>query len=477
MNGSLSVTVSNAAVTNANFGIEQPPTANNNTAPSQANPGRTVNAPVPATIFTAADPAGGMVTSIRITAFPSNVTSITINGILYTSLTFPVGGVTVPTNAAGNPTQPILVDPIDGNVTVGIPYVAIDNAGVASAPATASIPFGGASISGNVFNDLNGLTDSTVNGAPTNAGGPLYANLLNSSGIVLQTVLIPPGGNYSFAGLATGSYTVQISTNQGTPTNPAPATALPAGWINTGENIGTGAGSDGTVNGQLPVTISSLPVTNANFGIEQPPTANNNTAPTQVNPGGINQLTVPPATFTGSDPSGGTVTSIRITAFPAGVATLFINNIPYTQATFPVGGVTVPANTAGNPTQSITFDPLDGPRTINIPYVTIDNAGVASLPATATVPVTAGTTAGDATITGRVLDDEGRGAARTIVFVDGPGGTVKTAVTNQFGYYRLVGLDVNELYLVRVTNKRFTYQPRTVQLTDDFVGLDFVPEQ
>ena len=33
-------------------------------------------------------------------------------------LTFPVGGVTVPTNSSGNPTQPILVDPFDGPRTI-----------------------------------------------------------------------------------------------------------------------------------------------------------------------------------------------------------------------------------------------------------------------------------------------------------------------------------------------------------------------
>ena len=52
------------------------------------------------------------------------------------------GGVTVPTNANGNPTQAILVDPVNGAVTVVIQYVAIDQAGVESATtATASVPF------------------------------------------------------------------------------------------------------------------------------------------------------------------------------------------------------------------------------------------------------------------------------------------------------------------------------------------------
>lgn len=474
VNGSLPVTVSNAAVTNANLGIEQPPTANNNTAAIRTNPGGTNNATVPATTFTATDPAGGTVTSIRITGFPTNATSITINGTTYTSATFPVGGVTVPTNVAGNPTQPILVDPIDGTTTVAIPYVAIDNAGVASAPATASVPFGGSSISGNVFNDLNGLTDSTVNGTGTNAGGPLYANLI-SGGVVVQSVLIPSGGAYTFPGVAPGSFTVQLSTNQGAVGSPAPATALPTGWVNTGENVGAAAGNDGTVNGLLPVTVAATPVTNANFGIEQPPTANNNTAPTQPNPGGTTTLAVPPGTFTATDPSGGTVSSIRITAFPNGVASIVINGVVYTSASFPPGGVVIPTNAAGNPLQPIRIDPLDGPRTVNIPYVAIDNAGVSSPPATATLPVTAGVTAGDATIMGRVLGNDGRGAFRSIVYISDAAGNVRSTMTNPFGYYRFAELEVGQVYVISVSNKRFQYEPRAVNLTDDFADLDFVP--
>ena len=65
----------------------------------------------------------------------------------------------------------ILVDPtLDGATTVAIPYVAIDNAGVESTPTTtASIPFVPVAVSGTVFNDTNGATDSTVNGIGTNA--------------------------------------------------------------------------------------------------------------------------------------------------------------------------------------------------------------------------------------------------------------------------------------------------------------------
>ena len=337
----------------------------------------------------------------------------------------------------------------------------------------ASVP-----LSGTVFNDTTALTDSTVNGTGNGSpsGVPLFANLLDSNGNIVSSVPVLANGTYTFPNVVPGTYTVQISSTQGVESSLAPAIVLPTGWVSTGENLGAGAGNDGTVNGILPVTVGAVAITNANFGIEQRPTANNNTAATQVNPGGTTNLTVPPGTFTASDPAGGTVTAIRITAFPSAVFSITINGIQYTAATFPPGGVTVPTNAAGNPTQPILVDPFDGPRTVNIPYVAIDNAGVESLaPATATLPVSAGTTAGDAEISGRVLNHQGRGSAHTQISISDQNENVRTALTNPFGYYRFADLQVGQLYVIYVRHKRLSYQPRTVSLTDDFAGLDFTP--
>jgi hypothetical protein len=134
--------------------------------------------------------------------------SITINGILYTS-GFPI---TVPTNVYGEPTQPILVDPINGAVVVGISYSAIDNAGKES-PATglANVPFGTVGISGTVFNDVNGLTDNTVNGTGLGnpSSTPLYANLLDGSNNVVATTTVNPNGTYTFPQANPGTYSIQ----------------------------------------------------------------------------------------------------------------------------------------------------------------------------------------------------------------------------------------------------------------------------
>jgi hypothetical protein len=95
---------------------------------------------------------------------------------------------------------------------------------------------------------------------------------LNTGGNVLNSVAVNNDGTFMFGNVASlTSYTIQISTTQGTKGQAAPATALPTNWLNTGENLGNGTGSDGLVNSRLAVTMASANINNANFAIEQAP--------------------------------------------------------------------------------------------------------------------------------------------------------------------------------------------------------------
>jgi Secretion system C-terminal sorting domain len=179
--------------------------------------------------------------------------------------------------------------------------------------------------------------------------------------------------------------------------SPAPAVTLPAGWVGTGEDCCDNSGSDGTVNGILNLGTVTANITNANFGIERLPESNNFTAAGQNNPGGTNTVTLPAAYFGGSDPDGGIVTAIRITAFPTNATSITINGVLYTtlaaiQLAYPNG---IPTNVSGQPTIPIAIDPVDGLVTVNIPYVTIDNAGLedptpgsVAIPFITTLPIT-----------------------------------------------------------------------------------------
>ncbi len=349
-------------VTGKDFGIEQPPTANAVNAASQLNPGGTTQVTV--ATLSGTDPEDPTVTTFMIKTLP-------VNGTLYYNSVAVTLGQTIP-----NYNSTLLkVDPIDGSVTVSFTYSVVDAAGKESAPATVTMPFTSLSLSGNVFNDANGLTDSIVNGTGTNVGGALYANLV-TGGNVAQSVAVAADGTYSFGTVVPNtSYTVVLSTTLGTVGNAAPAAALPAGWVNTGENLGAGAGNDGTINGTLAVNIVITSVTNANFGIEQPPTAIDVSAAAQFNPGGTSKVTVP--NLSGSDPEDSSVTTFVVKTLPS-------NGLLYYNGTAVTAGQSI---TSYNPTL-LMLDPNDGAITCSFTYASVDAAGKESAPATVTMPFT-----------------------------------------------------------------------------------------
>jgi hypothetical protein len=92
--------------------------------PTFVNPGGTNTINV-TPYFTGSDP-DGIVTHIRVTAFPTYTTSVNIGGALYTSATFPAAGITFPVGTT------VLFDPVDGTNSIVTPYKVIDNAGFES---------------------------------------------------------------------------------------------------------------------------------------------------------------------------------------------------------------------------------------------------------------------------------------------------------------------------------------------------------
>ncbi len=125
-------------------------------------------------------------------------------------------------------------------------------------------------ITGNVFDDANGLTDSTVNGTGTDAGGPLFAILVDDTNTVVDCVPVSAGGVFILGGAQPNTtYTVILSTTSETAGNSAPSPSIPSGWVNTGEHLGAGAGDDGTIDGSLEVAVVTDNVNEANFGIQE----------------------------------------------------------------------------------------------------------------------------------------------------------------------------------------------------------------
>ncbi len=90
-----------------------------------------------------------------------------------------------------------------------------------------------------------------------------------------------------------------------------------------------------------------------------------------------------------------------------------------------------------------------------------------------------GSTAGEGSISGRVIDAGGNGIAKAqLVLINGATGESKITMTSTFGYFTFTGLGVNELYVLNVRHKRFTFgeKQRTVSLSADLADVQFVAQ-
>ena len=192
-----------------------------------------------------------------------------------------------------------------------------------------------ASISGIVFHDPNGGNVNNSTGATNAVPAGLFANLVNEAGDVVASVPVNSAGGYGFDGTAPGTYTVVLSTTNGTIGNPAPSPSLPAGWVNTGEfngapNTGTSLPIDGV--SQAFTITSGSSISDINFGIQQPPVADIKAYTLSSTPsvndiinlsaGGNNNSGNTPGNLTGNDPDGSVLNS---TTAPYGVT---INTLP-----------------------------------------------------------------------------------------------------------------------------------------------------
>ncbi|HVM89537.1 MAG TPA: T9SS type A sorting domain-containing protein [Puia sp.] len=133
-------------------------------------------------------------------------------------------------------------------------------------------------ISGNVYDDANGLTDNTINGTGTNANNNIYANVVKASNNkVVASSLVASDGTYAMAVTSGVTYKLILTALSQTTGTTLTTSSLPSGWKSTGEFLGTGAGNDGIVDGILSTGILSANISNANFGIDQLPISDNKT--------------------------------------------------------------------------------------------------------------------------------------------------------------------------------------------------------
>lgn len=90
-----------------------------------------------------------------------------------------------------------------------------------------------------------------------------------------------------------------------------------------------------------------------------------------------------------------------------------------------------------------------------------------------------GVLAGDASLNGRVIAASGMGISKAqLVLINGATGESKITTTNLFGYYSFQDLDTNELYILNVSHRSFTFgeKQRVITPADNMTDLNFIAE-
>ncbi len=80
---------------------------------------------------------------------------------------------------------------------------------------------------------------------------------------------------------------------------------------------------------------------------------------------------------------------------------------------------------------------------------------------------------------GRVLTASGRGVSQTRITLTDSAGAARTAVTNQFGYYRFTAVPAGATYVLTAKSKQYAFTPETMILNVDgeLTSVDFTARE
>ncbi|HFQ61140.1 MAG TPA: hypothetical protein ENK39_02420 [Epsilonproteobacteria bacterium] len=245
-------------------------------------------------------------------------------------------------------------------------------------------------ISGTIYNDGNG---STVDGTPIGDidGTALYANLVDNTGTVIDTVEInTTTGEYLFDKHINpdSNYTVVLSTEQMTVGVPQSAPVLPNNWNYSSEN-NTSTAPDGVLNGIVQVEVADESVPLVDFGINEKPVATDVVDPPVLNPGGNVGVLVQTASVANlTDREDTSPKTLTLVTLPANAEILYD------------GVAVVPGVAITNfDFSKLTVNPDDGNQTVIFDYTVTDADGIESEPATVTMPFV------EVTLSGNIFND------------------------------------------------------------------------
>jgi LruC domain-containing protein len=246
------------------------------------------------------------------------------------------------------------------------------------------------SLEGNVYNDINGLTNNLVDGDALSEtdGSQLVINLVDDQNKVVRTTTVAADGSFRFDGAPLGSLQLQLGLISGTIGQTPPTVALLPEWAYVSDVAGTAATPANNL-GIISITVGASNISGLNFGIQKRPLADEESLAVQQNPGGNVFVALPATSFGGSDFDGGNVTAVKITSWPVGADAIKVDGTTYDFLSFPAEGITIPADASGELLQSFEIDPVDGDVTVTVIYYTVDNAGsLSALPGNVIQPFT-----------------------------------------------------------------------------------------
>ncbi len=87
-------------------------------------------------------------------------------------------------------------------------------------------------------------------------------------------------------------------------------------------------------------------------------------------------------------------------------------------------------------------------------------------------------TAASVAVSGRVRTATGSGIRNAVLTLTAPNGSIHTARSGSFGYYRFFNVPAGETYIIRLTAKRFAFAHSSIVISvlDEITGLDFTAD-
>ena len=85
-------------------------------------------------------------------------------------------------------------------------------------------------------------------------------------------------------------------------------------------------------------------------------------------------------------------------------------------------------------------------------------------------------TAAKVSVSGRVVSSIGRGIGNAIVSISSPGGSTRSVRTSSFGYFQFEDVEAGQTYAIEVSSKRYRFEARVLDVSENIDGLDFIAE-